>query len=341
MHLIAVTGSGGQLGSELCRQFGPQAVGLDLPEFDLTSHEAVVARLEQIRPRAVVNTAAYTQVDQAEEEAERCRAVNAKGVAYLVESCRRLNCVLVQVSTDYVFGGDRTRSTPYTETDPPAPQGVYATTKLEGERLAACWEKHFIVRTCGLYGLPGPQASGNFVETMLRLAGQRGHLPSMSDQRCTPSYTVHVARAIRFLLSARAFGTYHLVNTGETNWFDFAAEIFARAGIDIAWRRLPRPSTARGRAAAIQRAQHGQVSRSARPAHDAPLARCPEPIPGHSRSAVKAESLLMEARVPGEGHHWHQGLDSIGQEGARRSGLHARTAWEKVREDEVQERLGQ
>jgi dTDP-4-dehydrorhamnose reductase len=234
MGLIAVTGSGGQLGSELCRQFGAQAVGLDLPEFDLTSREAVAARLEAIRPRAVVNTAAYTQVDRAEDDANRCRAVNAQGVAHLAESCRRLDCVLVQVSTDYVFGGDRTRSTPYTETDPPAPQGVYATTKLEGESHAARWEKHFIVRTCGLYGMPGPRASGNFVETMLRLAGQRSSLRVVNDQRCTPSYTAHVARAIRFLVSTRAYGTYHLVNTGETTWFDFATEVFARSGIDIA-----------------------------------------------------------------------------------------------------------
>lgn len=233
MSPIVVTGAGGQLGSELCRQWGEQAVGLDLPEFDLTKAAAVAARLERLRPQVVVNAAAYTQVDKAEQEAGLCRAINAEAVAHLADSCRRLGCLLVQISTDYVFGGDPTRSIPFTEQDPPAPQGVYAKTKLEGEANAARWEKHLIVRTSGLFGLPGPQSAGNFVETMLRLAGQRDRLQVVDDQRCTPSYTAHVARAIRFLASSRATGIYHVVNRGETTWFEFAREIFQQAGLSV------------------------------------------------------------------------------------------------------------
>ena len=238
---IAVTGAEGQLGTELCRQLGGEAVGLDLPGFDLTDRDRVLGTLAEIRPRAVINTAAYTQVDRAENEVEACRAVNADGVDHLVETCRELDCTLLQLSTDYVFGGETGRRTPYRETDPPDPQGVYARTKLEGERHAARWQKHFIVRTCGLYGPPGRRSSGNFVETMLRLASSRQDLRVVGDQRCTPSYVPHVARAIRFLLGTVAYGTYHVVNSGETTWYDLAGEVFRLTGTEV---RLEPISTA-------------------------------------------------------------------------------------------------
>ena len=248
---VVVIGSGGQLGSELCRQLGSLAVGLDLPEFDLTDRERVVDRLAEIGPRAVINAAAFTRVDEAEEEVEWCRAVNAHGAAHLVEACRKLDATLVQVSTDYVFGGEPARRVPYRENDEHSPQGVYARTKLEGERHAARWEKHVIVRTCGLYGRPGPRSSGHFVQTMLRLAGQRRVLRVVDDQHCTPSYVPHVARAIRFLLDRHAYGTYHVVNMGETTWYEFAREVFRQAGLEVDLQpiatseygaRAPRPS---------------------------------------------------------------------------------------------------
>lgn len=233
MHPIVVTGSEGQLGSELCRQLGTAAIGVDLPSFDLTNRQLVLSQLDAIRPRAVINAAAYTRVDQAEREPDLCRAVNATGVAHLAEACRRLDAVLVQISTDYVFGGDPLRRVPYEETDSPCPQGVYARTKLDGEGSAAGWEKHFVLRTCGLYGKPGPRSPGNFVQTMLRLAGERDRLRVVDDQHCTPSYVVHVARAIRFLLTTDAYGTYHLVNSGETTWCRFAQAIFAISGANV------------------------------------------------------------------------------------------------------------
>jgi dTDP-4-dehydrorhamnose reductase len=233
MSSFLVTGSEGQLGSELCRQLGGECVGLDLPAFDLTDREGVLRTIAELRPRTVINTAAYTQVDRAEDEAERCRAVNAQGVAHLAEACRRQEAVLVQISTDYVFGGPPARREPYRETDEPRPQGVYAQSKLDGERYAAQWDRHFIVRTCGLYGRLGPRSAGNFVETMLRLAAQGKPLRVVSDQWCTPSYVPHVARATRFLLEEAAYGIYHVVNTGATTWYDFAAEILRQSGLEV------------------------------------------------------------------------------------------------------------
>jgi dTDP-4-dehydrorhamnose reductase len=233
MKKVIVTGALGQLGSELCRQLGAAAVGLDLPQFDLTDRDGVLAQLRELRPRAVVNAAAYTQVDRAEQEPALCRAVNAAGVAHLAEACRAIDCPLLHVSTDYVFGGNTGRKTPYRETDPPYPQSVYAQTKLDGEHQAAAWEKHFVVRTCGLYGRLGPRTGGNFVETMLRLGRDCKRLRVVRDQHCTPSYVGHVAQAIRFLLETEAYGTYHVVNAGETTWYDFAAEIFRRAGMPV------------------------------------------------------------------------------------------------------------
>ena len=230
---IAVAGSGGQLGSELCRQLGERALGLDVPDLDLTDGKGVRAAIADLRPDALINAAAYTKVDKAEEQADLCWAINAHGVGYLAEVCRELDCPLVQISTDYVFGGDPARRTPFGEGDEPSPQGVYARSKLEGERHAAGWAKHFVVRTCGLYGPATPRSGGNFVATMLRLGQQRSQLRIVADQHCTPTYVTHLAQAIRFLLGSRAYGLYHVVNGGVTTWHGFAAEIFRQAGLPV------------------------------------------------------------------------------------------------------------
>lgn len=236
---LAITGAGGQLGGELCRMLGGEAIALDVPEFDLTDAAAVRRLLLAARPAAVINTAAYTLVDRAEQDRERCWKINSEGVGCLAEACRELDCPLVQISTDYVFGRDRTRTAPYRETDEPGPEGVYAESKLGGERQAAAWRKHMILRTCGLYGRPGPKtAGGNFVETMLRLGKERGHLRVVDDQHCTPSYVPHVARAAIYLAQAGAYGIFHVVNSGATTWHDFAQEIFRQAGLNVTLERI-------------------------------------------------------------------------------------------------------
>jgi dTDP-4-dehydrorhamnose reductase len=251
---IAITGSQGQLGMELLRQYEPRRpdfepgcvtpepislVGLDLPQFDLTDRDHVLEKFETLRPDVIINTAAFTLVDKAEQEADLCRRINVEGLRNLVAACRRLDCALVQISTDYVFGRDAARRTPYRETDEPGPQGVYGQTKLDGERAAAQWPKHLIVRTCGLYGRLGQRSAGNFVETMLRLAANNlrsapgRSLRVVDDQQCAPTYVPHLARAIRFLVAAGARGTYHVVNAGQTTWCEFAREIFRQSRLDV------------------------------------------------------------------------------------------------------------
>lgn len=234
---IIVTGAYGQLGGELCRQLGDRAVGLDIDSLDLTDGDAVHKRMLELRPGAIINCAAYTQVDRAEEEPELCRAVNAEAVGHLARACGELDCPLVQISTDYVFGASPDSARPWREDDPTAPRGVYAETKLEGERLAAQHPKHFVVRTCGLYARAGDEKAKNFVRTMLRLGETRSELRVVDDQRCTPTYVPHLARALLFLLGDSGppapWGTYHVTNTGETTWREFAIEIFRQAGLQV------------------------------------------------------------------------------------------------------------
>jgi dTDP-4-dehydrorhamnose reductase len=235
---IAVTGAYGQLGGELCRQLGDDAIPLDIDTLDLTDGQAVVARMLALKPQAIINCAAYTQVDKAETEPEKCRAVNATAVEHLAQACAALDCPLVQISTDYVFGAACAEPRTWREDDPPSPQGVYARTKREGEQIAARHPKHWIVRTCGLYARPSDGRAANFVRTMLRLGSTRPELRIVADQHCTPTYVPHLARAIVFLVGAAnghsaPWGTYHITNTGATTWLEFATEIFRQADMPV------------------------------------------------------------------------------------------------------------
>ena len=235
---ILVTGAAGQLGRELCRMLGPGAVGVDIDTVDLTKRPAVELAVRECRPDAVINCAAYTAVDQAESEPERCRAVNATAVNYLAHACREVDCPLVQISTDYVFCGSTPGGPPHREDDRPEPRGVYAVTKFEGEQAAARHAKHLIVRTCGLYARPSHAEARNFVKTILRLARSRSSLRVVGDQHCTPSYVPHVARAVLFLAGRDSgkpapWGIYHVTNQGGTTWYEFAREVVRLAGIDV------------------------------------------------------------------------------------------------------------
>ncbi|GAB6041067.1 dTDP-4-dehydrorhamnose reductase [Endothiovibrio diazotrophicus] len=238
-HPILLLGASGQVGWELQRTLAtlgavvaPGASGAlpkALPRVDLSDAAALRAVVAEVRPALIVNAAAYTAVDRAEEEPALAEAINTIAPGVLAEEAKRCGCALVHYSTDYVFDGAANR--PYREDDPTAPQGVYGRTKLAGEEaVRAVGGDHLILRTAWVYGLRGH----NFLRTMLRLGGERERLAVVDDQRGTPTWSRAIAEATAQVvaqpgaLSERG-GTYHLTCDGETTWHGFAAAIFRRA----------------------------------------------------------------------------------------------------------------
>jgi dTDP-4-dehydrorhamnose reductase len=215
-------------------------MALTRPQVDLARPETVTAALAELRPDVVVNCAAYNFVDRAEDEPEAAFAVNTWGVRNLAVACRQRDCVLVHFSSDYVFGLEEGRQHPYAESDAPGPLSVYGLSKLAGEYMVrALCPRHFVIRTCGLYGVWGSGGKGgNFVETMLRLAGQGKPLRVVADQRCTPSFTVDVADATARLVATARYGLYHLTNSGSCSWHEFARAIFEMAGVQADLRAI-------------------------------------------------------------------------------------------------------
>lgn len=229
----AVLGAAGQLGRDLVPRLPGEVVALSRADIDLEKPETIAPGLDAARADVVVNCAAYNLVDKAEADPGPAVAANGLGVRLLARGCAARRVKLVHVSTDYVFGLDAARAAPFTEGDAPGPVSAYGLSKLVGEYAARAADPgHLVVRTCGLYGVWGSGGKGgNFVETMLRVAGQGKPLRVVNDQRCTPSYTPDVADAIVGLLRVGAGGLYHATNAGDCTWYEFAAEIFRRAGV--------------------------------------------------------------------------------------------------------------
>ena len=237
---VAIFGAEGQLGCELRRLLtadpDSSVVALARRAADIANSAQVQSVLDtcELPFDLVVNAAAYNRVDLAEDEPDVAYAVNAVGPRILAEACAARRIPFLHVSTDYVFGHDATRCTPYTEECPPGPLSVYGLSKLAGEQFVLrCWEQSFVIRTCGLYGHAGVGRRGNFVETMLRL-GQRGEpLAVVDDQHCTPTSTHDLAQAIIELARTEQYGLYHATNAGATTWCRFAREIFRLMESDV------------------------------------------------------------------------------------------------------------
>jgi dTDP-4-dehydrorhamnose reductase len=200
---------------------------------DLSVPQAIQPVLAGSRPDVVINCAAYNYVDRAEDEPEAALAVNTLAVRRLAQVCRDLDAKLVHFSTDYVFGLDATRKTPYREHDAPGPVSVYGMSKLAGEyAVRSASPRNLVIRTCGLYGRWGTGGKGgNFIETMLRLASQGKHITVVDDQILTPTSTAEVAVGTIGLLSCDFQGLCHLTCGGSCSWFEFAGSIFSLAGI--------------------------------------------------------------------------------------------------------------
>jgi dTDP-4-dehydrorhamnose reductase len=224
---ILLTGKDGQVGFELVRALAPlgEVVGVGRADCDLADADALRALVRRVAPDVIVNPAAYTAVDRAESERDLAFAVNARAPGILGEEAAQLGALVVQYSTDYVFDG--AGSMPYTEDEPPAPQSVYGSSKLAGERaLAEVCPRHLILRTSWVLGVHG----GNFAKTMLRLAAEREQLTVVADQFGAPTsaalladLTAHLVRQYaREAATDFPFGTYHVAAAGETSWYDYA-----------------------------------------------------------------------------------------------------------------------
>lgn len=229
---ILVTGVKGQLGYDVvneCQKRGYDAIGVDVEEMDITNPEAVDHVIAEANPDAVIHCAAWTAVDAAEEpeNVAKVRAVNADGTQNIANVCKKLNCKLLYISTDYVFDGQGSEPWLPDQKDY-RPLNVYGQTKLEGElAVANTVEKYFIVRIAWVFGVNGK----NFIKTMLNVGKTHDTIRVVNDQIGTPTYTYDLARLLVDMAESEKYGYYHATNEGGyISWYDFACEIFRQAG---------------------------------------------------------------------------------------------------------------
>ena len=228
---LLVTGANGQVGWEVVRQGAAdyQIVALTRQELDITSAESVTRVIDEHQPAVVINAAAYTAVDKAEDDVDAAYAVNRDGVSRLARACQRAGIPLFHISTDYVFDG--AKPTPYSEDDETNPQGVYGKSKLAGEEAVCRFHaEHIILRTSWVFGEHG----NNFVKTILRLAKERDHLSVVADQYGAPTSAASIAACLLQLCGRfeeegeLPWGTYHFTGMPETTWHGFAEAIIGK-----------------------------------------------------------------------------------------------------------------
>lgn len=228
---ILITGCNGQLGNELqlleAKYQQHTFFNTDVNELDITNQLAVDDYVFRNQIDCVINCAAYTAVDKAEEQKELCTTLNTVAPSYLAAAVEKRGGCMIQISTDYVFDG--THSTPYVETDTPAPNSVYGCTKLAGELgVTKFCKKSIVIRTAWLYSTFG----NNFVKTMLRLGRERKELGVVADQIGSPTYAADLAAAIMTIVEKGVKpGVYHYTNEGVASWYDFTKAIHRMAGI--------------------------------------------------------------------------------------------------------------
>jgi dTDP-4-dehydrorhamnose reductase len=227
---VLVTGAAGMLGRDVllaAGNAGHDVVGFGRTELDVTDPGALGRKFDLERPDVVINCAAWTDVDGAEEAEEAAFAVNGTGAGNVAAAAAEVGASVVHVSSDYVFDG--AKGAPYVESDQPAPLSAYGRTKLAGEEATvAANKRHFVVRSAWLFGIGGP----NFVETMLRLAGSGNEVLVVRDQVGSPTYTWHLAYGIVRLIEGIEFGIHHMAAAGQCSWYEFAREIFEQAKVE-------------------------------------------------------------------------------------------------------------
>jgi dTDP-4-dehydrorhamnose reductase len=226
---ILVTGAKGMLGIDLCSilEEAHEVEGYDIDDFDITDAGQTSAAVLEVSPSVIVHAAAFTGVDACEEARDRAFRVNVGGSENVARAAAEAGCLLVYLSTDYVFEGSK--ATPYTETDAPGPINYYGLTKLQGEDIVRdLTSRHLIVRTSWLFGPNGK----NFVDTITTKALETGSLKVVDDQRGCPTYTYDLAKGLRAVIEKGMEGTVHLTNRGSATWFELARYTIETAEID-------------------------------------------------------------------------------------------------------------
>jgi dTDP-4-dehydrorhamnose reductase len=232
---VVVIGANGQLGSDVVRAFadrGDDVVSLTHADIELSSLESVTASLDERRPDIVVNTAAMHHVENCERDPKKAFAVNAFGARHVAIVTAELRALLIHVSTDYVFDGNKGK--PYLENDTPLPLNVYGNSKLAGEYFVRSLNpRHFVLRTSALYGRHSCRAKGgqNFIDLMLKVARERGQVRVVDSEFVSPTSTLDLAQQIVTLSRSDAYDLYHATSEGSCSWYEFAREIFSGAGI--------------------------------------------------------------------------------------------------------------
>lgn len=222
---IMVIGANGALGSDLMKVLD-RPVPATHADFDICRFDAARSAIKTAGVTAVINTAAFHRVPECEEEYAKAFEVNVIGVRNLAKICSELKIHLCHISTDYVFDGKK--RTPYTEEDAQSPLSIYAISKLAGEHAALAYADDVsVVRSCGLYGeVPTRAKGGNFVNTMIRLGKEKDRVSVVDDEFVCPTYTYDLAQGIDALLRSKGKGVFHITQSGEATWFEFAKIIF-------------------------------------------------------------------------------------------------------------------
>jgi dTDP-4-dehydrorhamnose reductase len=231
MNNILVTGSTGQLGSDVVKELlkrGYSTLSPNRSEFNLCSEDSIRNYILNSNCEAIVHCAAYTQVDKAEDEKDLCIKINATATKHIVKCAKILDIPMIYISTDYVFDG--TKDGEYTENDETNPINIYGESKLAGEKyVQEILDKYYIVRTSWVFNINGK----NFIETMLRLSKANNQLSIVNDQIGSPTYTKDLSRLLVDMLETSKYGLYHATNEGYCSWYEFADTIFKLANINI------------------------------------------------------------------------------------------------------------
>jgi len=235
--MILVTGVNGQLGFDIIRQLNKRNIkclGVGRKEFDITDKHAVYEYINKLKPECVIHCAAYTAVDNAEDEADKCNEVNIYGTENIAEACKKIDSKMIYISTDYVFDGKG--QMPFEVDGKINPQSVYGKSKYEGELMVIKnLTKYFIVRVSWVFGING----NNFVKTMLKLGKKNNSINVVSDQIGSPTYTVDLAILLCDMALSERYGIYNATNEGYCSWAQFAEEIMKQSNLDCKINPIP------------------------------------------------------------------------------------------------------